>query len=174
MNLNELADCPGARKRAMRVGRGIASGKGKTAGRGHKGQKSRSGVALNGREGGQMPIHMRLPKRGFRSPFSRRSAIVNLGRLDAAIEAGKIDYKSPVTSETLKAAGLIRSGCNKWRLLGKGTLRFAIAVQADHVSAGARIAVENAGGTIEIRISDSKKREGTEMRKLQNLEKKEA
>ncbi len=154
MKLNELADRSGARKRALRVGRGVASGKGKTAGRGHKGQKSRSGVALRGREGGQMPIHMRLPKRGFRNPFARRFAIVDLARLDAAIEAGKLDGGKPVTAEMLQAAGLIRANRPHWRLLGKGPVTRPVRVRADHVSAGARAAIEAAGGAVEIRASE--------------------
>lgn len=151
MKLNELADRSGSRKRAMRVGRGQGSGKGKTAGRGHKGQKSRSGVALRGREGGQMPIHMRLPKRGFRNPFARRYSIVNLARLNAAIDAGKIDGSAVVTSETLSSAGLIRSNRPHWRLLGKAKLERALKIRADHVSAGARASIEAAGGSVEIK-----------------------
>ena len=150
MKLNELADRPGARKAAMRVGRGMASGKGKTAGRGQKGQKSRSGVALRGREGGQMPIHMRLPKRGFRNPFARRFAIVDIARLNEAIEAGKINDKEVITAEALQAAGLIRANRNQWRLLGKTAPKGALKVKVDHVSAGARAAIEAAGGAIEI------------------------
>lgn len=150
MKLNELTTRPGSRKRALRVGRGIASGKGKTAGRGHKGQKSRSGVALRGREGGQMPIHMRLPKRGFRNPFARRFCIVDLARLDSAIEAGKLDGSKLVTAEMLQAAGLIRANCSHWRLLGKGPVAHPVRVRADHVSAGARAAIESAGGAVEI------------------------
>ena len=172
MKLNELADCPGARKRAMRVGRGIASGKGKTAGRGHKGQKSRSGVALRGREGGQMPIYMRMPKRGFRNPFPRRFSVVDLARLDAAIEAGKLDGDKFITAEMLQAAGLIRSGPSParahWRLLGKGPVARPVRVRAHHVSAGARAAIEAAGGAIE--IIASKRR----ARKLQQSEQEEA
>src|SRR5215468_5846882 len=101
MKLNEIADNAGARKRRMRVGRGIGSGKGKTAGRGVKGQKSRSGVAIKGFEGGQMPIHMRLPKRGFNNPSRLKFTEINLGRLQAAIDEGKLDAKSPITGETL-------------------------------------------------------------------------
>ena len=156
MKLNELADCRGARKRALRVGRGIASGKGKTAGRGHKGQKSRSGVALRGREGGQMPIYMRMPKRGFRNPFARRFAEVDIARLDAAIETGKLDSDKLITAEMLQAAGLIRTGRAHWRLLGKGPVARPVRVRANHVSAGARAAVEAAGGAIE--IIDAKRR----------------
>lgn len=152
MRLNELTDRPGARKCALRVGRGIAFGKGKTAGRGHKGQKSRAGVALRGREGGQMPIHMRLPKRGFRNPFARHFAVINLARLEAAIEAGKLDGSRLITAEALQAAGLIRANCPHWRLLGKGPAMRSMRVQANHVSAGARTAIEAAGGAIEISV----------------------
>ena len=151
MKLNEIADRPGSRKRATRVGRGQASGKGKTAGRGHKGQKSRSGVALRGREGGQMPIHMRLPKRGFRNPFAQRYSIVDLERLNAAVDAGKIDGSATITSEALSGAGLIRSNRPHWRLLGKAKLERALKVCADHVSAGARASIEAAGGSVEIK-----------------------
>lgn len=151
MKLNEIADRPGSRKRAMRVGRGQASGKGKTAGRGHKGQKSRSGVSLRGREGGQMPIHMRLPKRGFRNPFARRYSIVDLARLNAAVDAGKIDGSATITSETLSGAGLIRSSRPLWRLLGKVKLERALKVSVNHVSAGARTSIEAAGGSVEIK-----------------------
>ena len=150
MKLNELADRPGARKRRVRIGRGIGSGKGKTAGRGHKGQKSRSGVSLRGREGGQMPIHMRLPKRGFRNPFAPRFAIVNLSRIEAAIAAGRLDGEKLITAEALQAAGLMRANLELWRLLGKGPVSRPLRATAHHVSAGARAAVEAAGGSVEI------------------------
>lgn len=173
MKLNELSDRPGARKRAIRIGRGIASGKGKTAGRGQKGQKSRSGVALRGREGGQMPIHMRLPKRGFHNPFAHRFAIIDIANLDAAIGAGKIDGKAPITAESLQAAGLVGANRNRWRLLGKGPLQYAIAVQADHVSSGARATIEAAGGSVEISVSGSKGKDRSKKGKTENSKKEE-
>ena len=119
MKLNELRDNPGARLKSKRLGRGIGSGKGKTSGKGVKGQKARAGVALNGFEGGQMPIYRRLPKRGFWNPFRKEYAPVNLGALDAAIEAGKLDAGQPITEDALRAAGLVRGeagmACGCWR-----------------------------------------------------------
>src|SRR3954471_16462661 len=122
MNLNELRDNPGARLKSKRLGRGIGAGKGKTSGRGVKGQKAREGVALNGFEGGQMPIYRRLPKRGFHNPFRKEYAPVNLGTLNAAIEAGKIDAGQPITEATLISAGLASGGLDGVRLLGEGAI----------------------------------------------------
>jgi large subunit ribosomal protein L15 len=150
MKLNELRDNEGARKGRMRVGRGIGSGKGKTAGRGQKGQKSRSGVSIFGFEGGQMPLHMRLPKRGFNNPFAKDYAEVNLGALQKAIDAGKLDSKGTVDHDALKAAGLARGGRDGVRLLGKGELKAKLALRVAGASKGAREAVEKAGGSIEI------------------------
>ncbi len=115
MNLNELRDRPGSRLKSKRLGRGIGSGKGKTSGKGVKGQKARTGVALNGFEGGQMPIYRRLPKRGFWNPFRKEYAPVNLGALAKAIEAGKLDAALPITEDTLRAAGLVsgRKACRR-------------------------------------------------------------
>src|SRR5688500_1982109 len=131
MKLNELKDNPGARKSRMRVGRGIGSGKGKTAGRGQKGQTSRSGVSIFGFEGGQMPLHMRLPKRGFNNIFARDYAEVNIGAIQKLIDAGKLDAKSTLDHAALKAAGLARGGKDGVRLLGKGDfstkLNFSVA-----------------------------------------------
>src|ERR1700743_1885321 len=121
--LNEIRDNPGAHTKRMRVGRGPGSGKGKTAGRGVKGQKSRSGVALGGFEGGQMPIHMRMPKRGFNNPFAKRLVEVNLWRLAQAVEAGQLDAKQPVDGEALVKAGVIRRVRDGVRLLGQGELK---------------------------------------------------
>src|SRR6185369_17807201 len=118
MKLNELNDNNGARKGRMRVGRGIGSGKGKTAGRGQKGAKARSGVSVNGFEGGQMPLHMRIPKRGFNNIFAKDYAEVNLGLVQKFIDAGKIDVSKPIDQEVLKAAGLARGGKDGVRLLG--------------------------------------------------------
>jgi large subunit ribosomal protein L15 len=150
MKLNELRDNPGARKSRVRVGRGIGSGLGKTGGRGQKGQKSRSGVSVWGFEGGQMPLHMRLPKRGFNNIFARDYAEVNIGAIQKAIEAGKLDIKGTLDHAVLKGAGLARGGKDGVRLLGKGELKAKLALKVDGVSKGAREAVEKAGGSIEL------------------------
>ena len=148
MRLNELHDNPGARLKSKRLGRGIGSGKGKTSGKGVKGQKAREGVALNGFEGGQMPIYRRLPKRGFFNHFRKEYAPVNLGTLDAAITAGKLDAGGEITETTLAAAGLVRGRLAGVRLLGNGELTRAITITVSGASASARAAVEKAGGTI--------------------------
>ncbi|WP_394270736.1 50S ribosomal protein L15 [Qipengyuania sp.] len=148
--LNDLRDNPGARKGRIRVGRGIGSGKGKTSGRGQKGQKSRSGVAIKGFEGGQMPLHMRLPKRGFNNPFSKDYAEVNLGMIQKFIDAGKLDAGATIDHAALKAAGLARGGKNGVRVLGKGELTSKITLNVSGASKGAREAVEQAGGSIEL------------------------
>ena len=150
MKLNEIRDNAGARKGRMRVGRGIGSGKGKTAGRGQKGQKSRSGVSVFGFEGGQMPLHMRLPKRGFNNIFAKDYAEVNLGAIQKLIDAGKLDAKGTLDHDALKAAGLARGGKDGVRLLGKGELKAKLALRVAGVSKGAREAVEKAGGSIEV------------------------
>jgi large subunit ribosomal protein L15 len=150
MKLNELKDNQGARKSRMRVGRGIGSGKGKTAGRGQKGQTSRSGVSIFGFEGGQMPLHMRLPKRGFNNIFARDHAEVNLGAIQKLIEAGKLDAKGTIDHEALKAAGLARGGKDGVRLLGKGEFSAKLSFRVAGASKGAREAVEKAGGSVEI------------------------
>ena len=150
MKLNELKDNEGARKGRMRVGRGIGSGKGKTAGRGQKGQKSRSGVSVYGFEGGQMPLHMRLPKRGFNNIFAKDYAEVNIGAVQKAIDAGKLDAKGTLDHDALKAAGLARGGRDGVRLLGKGELKAKLALKVAGISKGAREAVEKAGGSVEI------------------------
>jgi large subunit ribosomal protein L15 len=146
MKLNELRDNPGARKGRVRVGRGIGSGKGKTAGRGQKGQKSRSGVSIKGFEGGQMPLHMRLPKRGFNNIFAKDYAEVNLGAIQKLIDAGKLDAKGTLDHDALKAAGLARGGKDGVRLLGKGELKAKLSFKVAGASKGAREAVEKAGG----------------------------
>jgi len=146
--LNELRDNPGARLKSKRLGRGIGSGKGKTSGKGVKGQKAREGVALNGFEGGQMPIYRRLPKRGFHNLFRKEYAPVNLGTLDAAIAAGKIDGSQPITEATLIAAGLADGGRDGVRLLAEGTISRAITITVSGASATAKAAVEQAGGTV--------------------------
>ncbi len=150
MRLNELQEHPGATHARKRVGRGIGSGKGKTAGRGHKGQKSRSGTAIKGFEGGQMPIHRRLPKRGFNNPFRKDYAEVNVGRIQAAVDAGKLDASQTITAEVLKAAGVIRRIKDGVRLLGKGELTAKLTFELAGASAGARAAVEKAGGSITV------------------------
>src|SRR5688572_30933134 len=123
MKLNDIRDNSGARKGRIRVGRGIGSGKGKTGGRGQKGQKSRSGVAVKGFEGGQMPLHMRMPKRGFNNPFAKDFAEVNLWRIEQAIAAGKLDAKAPIDAEALVKAGVLRRAKDGVKLLGKGELK---------------------------------------------------
>ncbi|GAB4145254.1 MAG: 50S ribosomal protein L15 [Sphingomonadales bacterium] len=149
MKLNQLSDNPGARKSRMRVGRGLGSGKGKTAGRGVKGQKSRSGVAIKGFEGGQMPIHRRLPKRGFTNyPFRKHFAVVNLGRLQQAVDAGRIDAGKPVDVEALIAAGLVTRVRDGVRLLAKGEIKAKLNITVAGASKAAVAAVEKAGGKI--------------------------
>ena len=150
MKLNEIKDNDGSRRGRMRVGRGIGSGKGKTAGRGQKGAKSRSGVSIWGFEGGQMPLHMRLPKRGFNNIFAKDYAEVNVGAIEKAIDAGKLDAKGMLDHDALKAAGLARGGKDGVRLLGKGELKTKVSFKVAGVSKGAREAVEKAGGSIEL------------------------
>lgn len=150
MKLNEIRDNEGARKGRMRVGRGIGSGKGKTGGRGHKGQKSRSGVSIFGFEGGQMPLHMRLPKRGFNNPFAKDYCEVNVGGIQKAIDAGRLDSKGTIDQAALQAAGLARGGKDGVRLLGKGELKAKLNVRVAGISKGAREAVEKAGGSVEL------------------------
>ena len=150
MKLNELRDNPGARKSKIRVGRGIGSGKGKTGGRGQKGQKSREGVSIAGFEGGQMPLHMRLPKRGFNNIFAKDYAEVNLGAIQKAVDAGKLDAGTTVDHAALKAAGLARGGKDGVRLLAKGEFSAKLNFVVAGVSASARQAVEAAGGSVEV------------------------
>ncbi|MBC2668326.1 50S ribosomal protein L15 [Novosphingobium piscinae] len=150
MNLNDIRDNNGARKGRMRVGRGIGSGKGKTAGRGQKGAKARSGVSVAGFEGGQMPLHMRIPKRGFNNKFGKDYAEVNLGLVQKAIDAGKLDVKATIDHAALKAAGLARGGKHGVRLLGKGAFSAKANFAVAGVSAGAKAAVEAAGGSVTV------------------------
>lgn len=150
MKLNELRDNPGATKSRIRVGRGIGSGKGKTGGRGVKGQTSRSGVAINQFEGGQMPLHRRLPKRGFVNIFAKDINQVNLGRVQQAIDAGKLDSKKPVTEEALVEAGVLARKRDGVKLLGKGELKAKVAFEVLGASKGAIEAVEKAGGSVKI------------------------
>ncbi|HEY9549107.1 MAG TPA: 50S ribosomal protein L15 [Kiloniellaceae bacterium] len=150
MNLNDLRDNKGARKARVRVGRGIGSGVGKTGGRGQKGQKSRSGVSIWGFEGGQMPLHMRIPKRGFNNIFAKDYAEVNIGAIQKAVDAKKLDAKGTIDHAALKAAGLARGGKDGVRLLGKGEISAKLKFLVAGASAGARDAVEKAGGSVEL------------------------
>jgi large subunit ribosomal protein L15 len=150
MKLNELRDNPGATKKRKRVGRGIGSGKGKTAGRGVKGQSSRAGVAIKGFEGGQMPLHRRLPKRGFTNIFAANFKVVNLGSLQGAIDAGRLDAGKPVDAAALKAAGLVKSAPDGIRLLAKGELKAKINITVAGASKAAVEAVEKAGGSVTV------------------------
>ena len=150
MKLNEIASKPGSMKSRKRVGRGIGSGVGKTSRRGVKGQKSRSGVAIAGYEGGQMPIYMRLPKRGFNAFNSKKMNIVSLGRIQQAIDAGKLDAKKAVTVETLKEAGVLRQLKDGVRLLADGKLKVSVNFEIAGASKSAVTAVEKAGGKVTI------------------------
>ena len=153
MKLNGISDNPGSSKERMRVGRGIGSGKGKTAGRGVKGQKARTGVAIKGFEGGQMPLHRRLPKRGFWNPFSTNYNEVNLGRIQEAVEAGKLDANVTVTLEALIAAGVISKPRDGVKLLGNGELTAKLAFEIASASKSAIAAVEKAGGSVTVLVA---------------------
>jgi large subunit ribosomal protein L15 len=153
MKLNDIRDNPGARKGRVRVGRGIGSGKGKTGGRGQKGQKSRSGVAIKGFEGGQMPLHMRLPKRGFNNPFAKDYAEINLGQVQKLIDAKKLDTKKVVDHDALQAAGVARGGKDGVRLLGKGEFSAKVQFKVAGASKGAIAAVEKSGGSVELLVA---------------------
>ncbi|MBU3031642.1 50S ribosomal protein L15 [Paracoccus marinaquae] len=148
MKLHEIRDNDGANRKKKRVARGPGSGKGKTAGRGIKGQKSRSGVALNGYEGGQMPLYRRLPKRGFTKPNAKSFAVVNLGQLQVFIDAGKLDASADVTEDALVAAGVVRRKLDGVRLLAKGELKAALNIAVTGASKSAVEAVEKAGGKV--------------------------
>ena len=149
--LNELRDNPGANKLRTRVGRGIGSGKGKTGGRGGKGQTARSGVRIKGFEGGQMPLHRRLPKRGFKNvKFARKLNEINLGRLQQAIDAGRLDAAGKIDAEALVKAGILRRAKDGVRVLGGGEIKAKVALSVYGASKSAVAAVEKAGGTVEI------------------------
>lgn len=148
MKLNELADNAGSAKKLMRVGRGVGSGKGKTGGRGVKGQKSRRGVSINGFEGGQMPIHMRMPKRGFSPPAQKRLQWINLSSLQTAIEKKRLDASKEITEDALVAAGLLRRKKDGVRLLARGDLKAKVNITLTGASAAAVAAVEKAGGKV--------------------------
>ncbi len=150
MKLNELRDNAGATKKRMRVGRGPGSGKGKTAGRGIKGQKSRSGVAINAYEGGQMPLYMRLPKRGFNKPNRKKFAVINLGLIQKFIDAKKLDAKGEITEDALVASGLVRRKLDGVRVLGKGELTAKVKLSVTGASKSAIEAVEKAGGSLTV------------------------
>ena len=170
MRLNELKDNPGSRKVRVRIGRGIGSGIGKTGGRGGKGQTARAGVRLGGFEGGQMPLHRRLPKRGFNKRNRKEFNEINLGRLQAAVDARLIDAGKPVDAAALLAAGLIRRALDGVRLLGEGELKAKLALTVDHASAKAKAAVEQAGGSValiekKVLAADEAKRQKTAAKK---------
>lgn len=150
MKLNELADNPGSTKKLMRVGRGVGSGKGKTGGRGVKGQKSRRGVSINGFEGGQMPIHMRMPKRGFNPLNGKRTQWINLATLQNAIDNKRLDASQEITEDALVAAGLVRRKKDGVRLLARGALKAKVSLTLTGASAAAIAAVEKAGGKVTV------------------------
>lgn len=150
MKLNDLRENPGATKARKRIGRGIGSGTGKTGGRGVKGQKSRSGVAINGFEGGQMPIYRRLPKRGFTNIFAKKFNVVSLGRIQAAVDAGKLDAKASVTTETLIAAGVVRRALDGFRVVSDGEITAKLVIEAAGASKVAIEKIEKAGGSIKL------------------------
>lgn len=158
MKLTDLADNPGSRKKRMRVGRGIGSGKGKQAGRGGKGQTARSGVRIKGFEGGQMPLHRRLPKRGFNNIFALDLVEINLDRVQAAIDSGKLDASGVVNAQTLVKAGTLRRARDGVRLLGRGEIKAKVAFEVHGASKSAIAAVEKAGGSV--KILAPKKKEG--------------
>ena len=150
MKLNELADKAGATKDRIRVGRGIGSGKGKTGGRGVKGQKARTGVAIKGFEGGQMPLHRRLPKRGFNNIFAKRHVEVSLGAIQKAIDAGKLDGKATVDASALLAAGVIRRARDGVRVLANGEIKSGVTLEVAGASKSAVAAIEKAGGSVKV------------------------
>jgi large subunit ribosomal protein L15 len=150
MKLNDIRDNEGSSKERMRVGRGIGSGKGKQSGRGGKGQTARSGVRIKGFEGGQMPLHRRLPKRGFNAPFSTDYNEVNLGRLQQAVDAGKLDAGKPVTLEALIAAGVCAKARDGVKILGNGELKAKLTLEVDAASKAAIAAIEKVGGSVKL------------------------
>ena len=159
MKLNQIADRPGSRKNRTRIGRGIGSGTGKTGGRGGKGQTARSGVRIKGFEGGQMPLHRRLPKRGFTNIFKLDFAEINLDRLQQAIDSKLVDVKETVTAESLVKTGVLRRAKDGLRLLGRGELKAKLAIEVHGASKSAVAAVEKTGGTVKI-LAPAKKEEG--------------
>jgi large subunit ribosomal protein L15 len=179
MRLNDIKDNPGSRKTRIRIGRGIGSGMGKMGGRGGKGQTARSGVRIGGFEGGQMPLHRRLPKRGFNNPFPQKFNELNVGALQQAIDEKKIDPGQPVDVAKLVEAGVLRRPLDGLRLLGEGELKVKVTITANHASAGAKAAIEKAGGTlklIEVKVleADEKKRAKTAAKRSKAAPKKAA
>ena len=158
MKLNELRDNPGATKRAKRVGRGPGSGRGGTSGRGQKGQKSRSGVAIKGFEGGQMPLYQRLPKRGFVKPNRKAHAVVNLGLIQKFVDEGKIDAAAPITEEVLVKSGLVRRRKDGIRVLAKGAVTSKLDIAVTGASQAAVDAVAKAGGTLKAAVGEKPKK----------------
>ena len=156
MRLNQISDKQGATKNRKRIGRGIGSGSGKTAGSGHKGQKSRSGVSLLGFEGGQMPLYRRLPKRGFNNPFSKDFSEINLSKLQTAIDAKRLDASQPITDATLLASGLVARSKNGVKLLAQGEIKVQLNITVTRASKAAIAAVEKLGGSITLPISKEK------------------
>ena len=170
MRLNEIKDNEGARKLRVRIGRGIGSGVGKTGGRGGKGQTARSGVAIGGFEGGQMPLHRRLPKRGFNKWRRKDFNEINLGRLQQAIDDKRVDASQPITVATLVQAGVLRRAKDGLRLLGTGELKAKVAITVDHATQTAKVAVEKAGGSVtliekKVLEADEAKRQKTAAKK---------
>ena len=159
MKLSDIADNAGSRKKRMRVGRGIGSGKGKQAGRGGKGQTARTGVRIKGFEGGQMPLHRRLPKRGFNNIFRLEFVEINLDRIQQAIDAKLIDAKDTLNAESLVKAGVLRRARDGVRLLGRGEIKAKVSIEVHGASKSAVAAVEKAGGTVKI-LAPAKKEEG--------------
>lgn len=157
MNINDLSDNPGARRARKRVGRGPGSGLGKTGGRGVKGQKSRSGVAIKGFEGGQMPIYMRLPKRGFKKPNRVKLQELTLGRLQEAIDAGKLDVGAAVNEAALVSAGVVRRKLDGVRLLASGEMTSKVSLEVTSATSGAIAAVEKAGGSVTVSVPPKEK-----------------
>jgi large subunit ribosomal protein L15 len=152
MKLNEISDVAGATHQRKRVGRGIGSGSGKTGGRGVKGQKSRSGVAINGFEGGQMPLYRRLPKRGFVNIFSKKFTVVSIGRIQAAIDAGKLDPKKTIDMAALKIAGIVNRPLDGVRILGDGELTSKVTISVAGASKAAVDKIQKAGGSIDLPV----------------------
>jgi large subunit ribosomal protein L15 len=179
MRLNEIKDVPGARKVRVRIGRGIGSGLGKMGGRGGKGQTARAGVALGGFEGGQMPLHRRLPKRGFRARDRRNFKDVSIETLQAAVDTGRLDAGKPVDVAALRTAGIVRRELDGVRILGGGELKAKLALTVDHATASAKAAIEKAGGSIaliekKILQADEAKRAKTAAKKAKAAPKKAA
>jgi large subunit ribosomal protein L15 len=170
MKLNQIAGRPGSRHNSKRVGRGIGSGKGKTGGRGVKGQKSRTGVRIKGFEGGQMPIYRRLPKRGFANVFALELNEVNLGRVQTAIDKGRLDASKPVTVESLVAAGVINRPMDGVRILGGGELKTKVAFEVHGASGPAAAVIEKLGGSVK-KLARDKKRTGKKNEKKPAVEK---